>query len=61
MKEFKFEYFLITLLVIIISAVMFMNPDLTESAKIALAAVTNLITGLAGFMFGIRNPNPGQK
>ena len=56
MKDIKFEYFLMTLLIIIISVVIFMNPNLTDSAKLALSAITNLITGLTGFMFGIRNP-----
>lgn len=56
MKNIKFEYVLTVILVGIIAAVIFVNPDLTESAKQGYTALIGILGGVTGFMWGIRMP-----
>ena len=54
MKKVKFEHILILTIVLVLTWVMALNVEMTESAKIALLAITNLLSGVAGFMWGIK-------
>ena len=54
LNKIKFEHVLIILIVAVLTGVMAINTEMTESAKIALLAITNLLSGVAGFMWGIK-------
>ena len=53
-NKIKFEHVLIMFIVIVLTGVMLVNIEMNESAKIALLAITNLLSGVAGFMWGIK-------
>ena len=50
----KFEYVLTVLLILIISAVIFINPTLEEAGKQGFTALIGILGGVTGFMWGIR-------
>jgi len=52
--KIKFEQLLIFFIVIVLTLVMYLNIEMKESAKIALLAITNLLSGVAGFLWGIK-------
>lgn len=49
----KFEYVLIVLILAILSGVLFFNTELTDSAQMALLAITSLLSGVTGYLWGI--------
>lgn len=52
--QIKFEYILTLLLILIISAVIFINPTLEEAGKQGFTALIGILGGVTGFMWGIR-------
>lgn len=53
LNKIKFEYVLIIFILSILSAVMFTNVELTDSANTALLAITSLLSASSGFLFGV--------
>ena len=49
----KFEYVLIVIILAILSGVLFFNTELTDSAQMALLAITSLLSGVTGYLWGI--------
>jgi uncharacterized membrane protein HdeD (DUF308 family) len=49
----KFEYVLIVIILVILSGVLFFNTELTDSAQMALLAITSLLSGVTGYLWGI--------
>jgi len=56
----KFEYVLITLILVILSCVVFYNTELTDSAQMALLAITSLLSGVTGYLWGITQADAQQ-
>jgi len=54
LEKIQFEHVLILAIVLVLTWVMALNVEMTESAKIALLAITNLLSGVAGFLWGIK-------
>lgn len=49
----KLPYAVIFAILAVLSIVMFMNVELTESSKLALMAMTNLLVAISSFLFGV--------
>jgi uncharacterized membrane protein HdeD (DUF308 family) len=64
MKQYKvnikFEYVLIVLILAILAGVLFFNTELTDSAQMALLAITSLLSGVTGYLWGITQVDTKQ-
>jgi len=53
LSKIKFEYTLIMTILCVLTAVIFKNMELSDSAQMALLAITSLLSGVTGFLWGV--------
>lgn len=53
LKLIKFEYLLIMTILFVLTSVMFVNMEMSDSSQMALTSITSLLSGVTGFLWGV--------